>query len=227
MPLENIKTIDVFNGLDESALESIDQQILWGDIPNSYSILSHLEESTEVYFLAKGSVRATTYSFSGKEIAYQDLRQGKIFGEISFIDGESRTTNVVALEDCVIGRIKAVDFWKVLEQHPSVVKQFLKRLAAMVRFLCGRVYEYGALGVNDRIRAEILKHARENVSKSNQAVIENMPTHEEIANRVSTHREAVTKEFSALYKQGFIKKDGKKILVPDIEKLEELIGEII
>ena len=227
MSLDNIRKIDLFEGLDDSVLAEIDSLIQWKEYPKAFSVLSHHEKSTEVYFVAKGSVRATTYSFSGKEIAYQDLGEGTMFGEISFIDELDRTTNVVALEKCTLGKLTAEDFWRVIDQQPTVVRKLLVRLSGLVRFLCGRVYEYGAMGVNDRIRAEILRHAKENMVDDNRAVINNMPTHEDIANRVTTHREAVTKEFSHLNKEGYIKKDGRSIIVPDVERLADLIAEYI
>ena len=93
------------------------------------------------------------------------------------------------------------------------------------RFLCGRVYEYGALGVSDRIRSEIIKCALENRESDKGIIINNMPTHEDIANRVSTHREAVTKEFSWLYKEGYMIKEGKAIIIPDIVRIRKLIDE--
>ena len=103
----------------------------------------------------------------------------------------------------------------------------MTRLVSMIRFLCGRVYEFSALGVKERIRAEIVRAARK-VSKSGVEVeINDMPTHEEIANRITTHREAVTKEFSFLTKQGLIKKEGKKLIVPDVQALANLITEEI
>ncbi len=227
MKLEHIKNIKLFNQIEGSDLLDIDARIAWNKYPENLSLLSHHEESDDVYFISYGCVKATTFSLSGKEIAYQTLESGEMFGEISAIDQKDRSTSVVVMENSVIGKMSANDLWWIIEIHPSVVKQLLLRLTGLVRFLCGRVYEYGALGVSDRIRAEILRHAKESANGKNSAVIETMPTHEEIANRVSTHREAVTKEFSYLYKDGFIEKDGKKINVPDIQRLTNLIVEFI
>ena len=74
----------------------------------------------------------------------------------------------------------------------------LSRVASLVRYLTDRVYKYGALDVKDRVRAEVLGLAREHMKEGDKAVIEKMPTHAEIANRVSTHREAVTRELNEL-----------------------------
>jgi hypothetical protein len=74
-------------------------------------------------------------------------------------------------------------YWGLIERYPSVA-------ASMVRFLADRVYQYGALDVKDRIRMEVLRLARENMTGDDIATIHSFPTHREIANRVNTHREA-------------------------------------
>ena len=95
----------------------------------------------------------------------------------------------------------------------------------MVRFLADRVYQYGALDVKDRVRAEILRLARENSSSDDEIDVNNFPTHTEIANRVNTHREAVTRELNELAKMGVIEQEKRTLTVTSISRLEELLPE--
>lgn len=225
MNLDHIRRIELFAQVSEPDLIEINKLIAWNKYPRNLSILNHYEESTEVYFISYGQVKATSFSLSGKEIAYQALESGRMFGELSSLDNKQRSTSVVVTQDSIIGKMSSKDFWKVMNAHHEVSSAVLLRLTELVRFLCGRVYEFGALGVSDRIRSEILRHAKDNSNVDGYAVIESMPTHEEIANRVSTHREAVTKEFSYLYKQGYIEKSDQGLIVPDTNVLQALIDE--
>ncbi len=227
MKSEKLKRLHVFSNLTQDELESINTHLTWHIYSKNSIVLNHHEYSDEVYFIAKGSVRATTYSLAGKEIAYQDLFEGDMFGELSAIDAGTRTTSIVTLESCELGRIAAEDFKIIIQTYPSVNSKVMYRLTTLVRFLCSRIYEFSVLDVKDRIRAEIIRHARQNKNETKYAVIDKMPTHEEIANRVSTHREAVTKEFSQLVKLGLIEKSGRKIIVPDIDKLTATLLEEI
>ena len=227
MSLKEIKKVKAFEALNDSELAEIDKLIIWNTFPKDFSILSHRELSNDIYFIASGVIKATTFSYTGKEIAYQNITAGEMFGEVSAIDGKHRTTNVLAIESCVIGKMSSTDFWEVIKNHHSISAAVLTRLTGMVRFLCERVYEYGALGVSDRIRSEILKCAEDINTNDKNILIDNMPTHEEIANRVSTHREAVTKEFSRLYKEGYLIKEGKTIVIPDAKRLKALIEETL
>ena len=71
-----------------------------------------------------------------------------------------------------------------------------KALANQIRSLSERIVEFSTLGVNNRVHAEILRLAREVESRNGQYRISPAPTHADIASRVSTHREAVTKNLA-------------------------------
>ncbi len=223
--MTDLATIEVFSALSESELKEVEKMIHWNQVTKHTVLISNNDSSEEVFFIGSGTVRATTYSYSGKEVSYQDLRAGEMFGELSAIDGKPRTTSIVCLTDAVVGKISSSDFWNLMEKHPSVMRNVVGRLAGLIRFLIGRVYEYSAMDVKDRIRAEIIRHARGSMTGDNSAVIEGMDTHEEIANKIATHREAVTKEFSYLIKNGFIEKKGKIVIIPDLDKLCDLVVE--
>ena len=132
MSLEQIKNIKAFENLTDSELDQVNTLIIWSNYPKNYSILSHHETSSDVYFIASGIVKSTIFSYSGKEIAYQNLGCGEMFGEISTIDNLDRTTNVIAIDDCLIGKMSSLNFWKVIENHPSVTRAVLLRLTGMV-----------------------------------------------------------------------------------------------
>ena len=210
--VRDLKTIDVFSEMNIDDLHPILNHISWREYSKGEMVLRFHELSNEVYFIKKGDVRATTYSASGKEISYQDLAEGDMFGELSALDNQGRITSIITLGDSLIGKMAADCFIDIIHKHPSINHKVMLRLTGLIRFLCGRIYEYSALDVKDRVRAEIIRQARLYTNGTNSALIEKMPTHEEIANKISTHREAVTKEFGSLVKENLIEKQGRKSL---------------
>ena len=146
------------------------------------------------------------------------------FGELAAIDGEPRSAHVVSLSQSTLARLNAKDFWHILMKYPSVAKNTYQYLSGLVRLLSERVIELTTLGVNSRIHAELLRLALtgEKLSSSVRK-IKNAPTHSEIANRVSTNRETVSREMSALTSQGIIKKVGKTLIIQDYIKLQTLV----
>ena len=56
-----------------------------------------------------------------------------------------------------------------------------------------------------------------------EVTIANMPKHQELSNRLATHREAVTRELNHLEKEGIIKKGKNKELIVDIQRLQLMV----
>ena len=74
--------------------------------------------------------------------------------------------------------------------------------------------------------AELLRLAKKVSGNGGLVEISHPPTHADIASRVSTRREAVTKEFSRLSEMGLIERRGKSLVVRDMERLERMIDEV-
>jgi hypothetical protein len=70
---------------------------------------------------------------------------------------------------------------------------------------------------------EVLRLATLAGRVGNGARIVPAPTHVEIANRVSTHREAVTRELTRLTRIGIVKRSGDALLVSDVERLTQMV----
>jgi len=191
-------------------------------------VVSHLDGSNrDVFFIISGSVRVTIYSLSGKEISFRDETAGQMFGELSAIDGKPRSAHVLALTDSLLAFMSPGDFWKVVHKYPVIAAKILKNLTNLVRLLSERVIEFSVLGVNNRIHAELLRLAREDVRDDGTAIISPAPTHAEIASRVSTHREAVSRELSTLNRSGLLVKQSNALLIQDIERLEKMVNEVL
>jgi CRP/FNR family transcriptional regulator, cyclic AMP receptor protein len=80
--------------------------------------------------------------------------------------------------------------------------------------------------VQNRVHAEVLRLAREAGIHDNRAVIDPAPTHPDIASRVSTYREQVTRELSAMVKQGLLERAEHALVVPDVHRLEQIVSEV-
>src|SRR3546814_339533 len=85
---------------------------------------------------------------------------------------------------------------------------------------------FRSLAVKNRIHSELLRLAREGEHEGKSARISPAPTHADIASRISTHREAVTRELNDLTKSGLLTRDGRTLIISDVEELERLVHEV-
>lgn len=224
--LHAISQFPLFASLGKDEVEKISPFFYKKLHPASKVIISHGDESKEVYFIVSGAVRATLFTPSGREISYQDLGCGEIFGELSAIDGKPRSTHVIALDDTETLVIGKKDFNNMILEYPHVGVATMQKMAGMIRFLCDRVYQFGAMDVNCRVRTELVRLAKTQGSDDREPVkITNVPRHQDLANRLATHREAVTRELNRLEKNGIIKKENKNLIILDMKKLKTLVLE--
>ena len=112
------------------------------------------------------------------------------------------------------------------KSEPGVAQALLPRLVKTIRALTTRVYEFSTLAVNNRIQAELLRLASLGPREGKSARIVPTPTHVEIASRISTHREAVTRELNRLSRIGVIERQGGRLLVKDVDRLAEMVHDV-
>jgi CRP-like cAMP-binding protein len=223
---ESLVGVEVFRHLDAAARGRLAGLCSGRRYAAQQRILSHKDQTRDVYFIVSGKVRVTIYSLGGKEITFRDQAAGEMFGELGAIDGEPRSAHVMALEDSLLASMSREAFWEVLGSYPEVAAFTLKRLASLVRLLSERVFEFSTLAVRNRIHAELLRLARENPFEDNTAVISPSPTHADIASRISTHREAVTREYHDLAEAGVIEQRRGELVINDVARLEDMVREV-
>lgn len=215
--------IAIFAGLPPDTLALIQQRCTWRNYDSGEPIVDHLDPSDGVYFIAAGEVRVTIYSVSGKAVTFRDLGPGEIFGEYPAIDRAPRSASVEARSRCTVASMPAATFRHLLDAEPALTRALLPHLVAKIRALTTRVYEFSTLAVNNRIQAELLRLTSLAPREGRSARISPAPTHVDIASRVSTHREAVTRELSRLARIGVIERRGSALLVKDVDRLEAMV----
>jgi CRP-like cAMP-binding protein len=178
-----------------------------------------------VFFLLAGKARAVIYSSTGKAVVFVDIKAPTMFGEIAAIDRGPRSASIQALEDCSIASLSADALERLMSREPSVAIAALRHIAGEVRRLSERVFEFSTLAVQNRIQAELLRLAREVGGDDSGVVLSPAPSLSDIANRISTHREAVSRELSRLTGTGLLRREAGNLRITDIAKLAELVAE--
>jgi CRP-like cAMP-binding protein len=118
-------------------------------------------------------------------------------------------------------------FREAIRTHPTVAEAVLQRLTGLVRLYSQRLYEMRTLDVQSRIRAELVRLAEDSLSGDNTATISPLPTSADIAARVNTRREAVSRELASLTRQGFIERRQKSLMIRDFAGLNQLVEAVL
>jgi CRP/FNR family cyclic AMP-dependent transcriptional regulator len=221
-----LRRVRLVAGLEPEALEALAQQCAWRHCPAGRRILSREAGNHDVYMIVSGKVRVTAFSTVGRQVTFGDIGSGDWFGEFGAIDGRTRSADVDALEDTVLASMKPAVFRGLMDSHPVVRDRVLDRLVGLVRDLSERVFDFSTLGVQDRVYGELLRLAKQAGVADNTARIDPAPRHSELASKISTYREQVTRELSAMAKQGLLHRCDRALVIPDIARLEKIVAEV-
>ena len=222
--LSALKQVPILAHLAEPTLERVARTCRWQDFAEGEQVLRYQEPSSDVCFLAAGKVRVVVYSVEGRAVLFTDLKPGAMFGEIAAIDASRRSAGVEAIEPSTVASLSAGQFEDLLLREPKIAVATLKHVAAEVRRLSERVVEFSTLVVQNRIQAELLRLAA-GTGQQGQALLSPAPSLSEIADRISTHREAVSRELSRLAAIGLLRREGANLRIMEVARLTKLVRE--
>jgi CRP-like cAMP-binding protein len=217
----SLANIALLQALPATERERIERRCRWRRYGSGETVLESGSVTREVFFVVEGAVSIVNYGYSGRRVVFATLNAGDCVGELSAIDAEPRSANVVAVEDSLLASLPAGDFCELLRAHGEVSFKLLERLTHMVRGGDLRIMELSTLAATARVYAELLRMAAPDTAVPGLFVIRPLPPLHEIASRVSTTRETVARALGQLYPDGVLKRKGRSLYIMDRAKLEE------
>jgi CRP/FNR family transcriptional regulator, cyclic AMP receptor protein len=216
---DTLAQIPLFRSLDGDFIRQLNAQCSWQHANAKHWLVERGDPSTNVFFLTSGLVRAMIATSRDRDVIFTDMKTGEFFGELAAIDGKPRSAGIWALTQATIACMPASLFLEVIAGYPDVNKELLKVLVARIRALTVRIHEFSALHVKHRIHAELVRISRPLPNNARQAVISPPPTHAELAARVSTRREMVTRELKALERANMLLRRRGALVLTNTDRL--------
>ena len=217
-----LQSVSLFWDLTEEELGYISVKMVSKNYDAGQIILLEASEGEQCFFVTEGSVKITRLSKKGREAILAILSDGDFFGEMSLLDGEFRSANVVALDDTEVLTLNRNDFLLVLKNYPQIAIRLLKEMATRLRKSDRQIASLSLSDAEKRIAMCILRIADEKgVIKKGQVSIPKIPIQQDIANMSGTSRETVSRALKLLVKEGFIQRNGKELIIYDYNRFVE------
>lgn len=192
-------------------------------LPNAPIILTQDEESS-FYIIGQGKAIVKAMDPTMREKVLAHLEPGDFFGEMSAIDSEPRSADVVAGgEEVEVLIFHQKDFLEILQQYPSVHLALSREFCRRLRLTSSRLSSV-SLPASARVARALISIANEHGKMTKDGILLPKLTQSEIGKMSDSPRETVNRAFSELRDLNLlIHTESKQVLIPSKEKLEEWI----
>jgi len=222
--MDDLYEIPLFASLSKADAEKYTKICLWKEYDSNELIIDIDEETTEVRFVVSGTVRVINRFSIGKEVILGEMHKGQFFGELAAIDGELRSANITTLNRSKICIMPQKIFLQIMEEYPSISLEVMRVLTNRIRILNNRLGEQSFLQAKHRLYAELLRLSKPRLGHEGQRSVSPPPTQKELAERIGTRREVVSRELNSLQKQGIFEKTRGALVLKDVADLQSRIS---
>lgn len=184
------------------------------------------EEARGLYVIVSGAVRAFRAGADGREQVIHTERAGATLAEVPVFDNGAYPATAVADEDSVVLFIAREDVRAVCREQPEIALAALELLAGRLRRHAELVEVLSLRAVGQRLARLLLKEARERGEKSAGGTsFDIVATNGQIAARVGTVTEVVSRALARLHQDGLILLDNRHVTIPDEDLLAAYAGD--
>ena len=107
------------------------------EVEKGQTLIREGEDSSCAYLVVKGSLTASHLE-KGHSVELGKIQTGEFVGEMGVLNSEKRMATVVAMEDCQLLEIPALDFNKVVLSKPNWAKAVMSTLTKRLSILAQR-----------------------------------------------------------------------------------------
>lgn len=170
------------------------------------------------YVLLSGRVRIYKASPDGKEYTIHIIKPGQLFAEAAIFKGHEYPANCATVENSSVAYFPKDAFMNLLKKYPEISLKIIGSLASFVRDFNRQVEELSLKEVPARLASFILDLAEK--KGSNSVYLDSTKT--ELANRLGTISETLSRNLKKLSDLGVISVNGREISIIDKNRLNSI-----
>jgi len=216
--IELLSRTNLCSGLDKNELQAVASIARFIDIPSGKTLFFEGDPAGGFFLLLSGRVRIYKASPDGKEYTIHIIKPGQLFAEAAIFKGDKYPANCVAADDSSAAFFPKEGFLNLLKKYPEISVKIIGSMAAFVRDFTRQVEELSLKEVPARLASYLLYRAEKTGSNS----IHLDSTKAELANRLGTISETLSRNLKKLSDLNIVVVNGREITIKDGARLNQI-----
>ncbi|OBG89505.1 Crp/Fnr family transcriptional regulator [Mycobacterium sp. NS-7484] len=210
----------IFQGVSPDAVAALVRQLEPVTFRRGEVVFAEGEPGETLYIITAGKVKIGRKSADGRDSLITLMGPSDMFGELAIFDPGPRTSTVTALTEVKAVVMSRVVLRSWIADRPEIAEQLLRVLARRLRRTNDNLSDLIFTDVPGRVAKQLLYLAQRFGSRDGTALrVDHELTQEEIAQLVGSSRETVNKALSDFAQRGWIRVQGRSILIDNAERL--------
>jgi CRP-like cAMP-binding protein len=214
---EELGRVAVFSDLPAPALTQLASRAHTRRLSRGQVLFSQGEPTEHLFVVRSGSLRVILNSARGDDLILTVLKPGDTIGELSVLDGQTRSAGVEAQEASELLAVPAADVRAALLAHPAAMLAVVEELAANVRRLTDHAADLVFLDVPRRLAKLLVTEAVQWPDGS--TVCELNMSQAQVASRLGATRQSLNRALGEFGRRGWVTVDGTTIRLDDAAAL--------
>ena len=217
--ISTLRKTPLFSALDEPQFAFLKNHTVERHYAAGEQVFGEGEPCTGLFVVQSGNVRIYKNSPSGREQTLSIEGPGGTVAELPVFDGGNYPASVQAITESTMVFVSKQGFHALCMKYPEVTLRVLAVVGGRLRRLVGIIEELSFSTVRHRLAALLVRLAGEGKKTSAGIEVTLPPTNQDIAAQIGTVRELVSRNISRFQSEGFIRVDGRTVLIRDLAKL--------
>jgi CRP/FNR family transcriptional regulator, cyclic AMP receptor protein len=216
----NIESGSWFSKLSQPLRNAILSRAVVRRLPDGALLASRGEPASEWVGVAKGAVRVSSVSLSGKQITLAYVEPGTWFGDIALFDGLPRTHDANAHGETTLLVVRKPDFKELLSQHVELYEALLRLNCRRLRLMFNQIEDLNTRPLSSRLAKQVLLLAKSyGIERGEEVRIGLQLAQEDLAQLLGASRQRVNQELKGFEREGAVRVEPTRLVVLSKEKL--------
>ena len=217
---ETLARAGIFQGVDQASAAALLQTLEPVEFPRGHVIFAEGEPGDRLYIIHSGKVKIGRKSPDGRENLLSIMGPSDMFGELSIFDPGPRTSTATTVTEVRLLAMGRPELREWIGKRPEIAEQLLRVLARRLRRTNNMLADLIFTDVPGRVAKALLQFAqRFGNQEAGLLRVTHDLTQEEIAQFVGASRETVNKALADFAHRGWVRLEGKSVLILDPERL--------